>query len=452
MNYNHNGTKNLWRWVHQNLGDSLLTEAWLEQLSHYTTLIVGYSGGLDSSVLLHCLANNKALSIQLKAVHINHGLSVHAQQWQHHCEQVCKRYSIDFVAYPVNLTGMANVEERAREARYGVFSGLMSDNSALLLAHHADDQAETLLLQLLRGAGIDGLAAMADVKPFSKGSLLRPLLQCSRQDLEAYAHQNQLVWVEDESNENHAFSRNYLRHEIIPRLKTKWPSVIQHLARSALHCQQAKQNLDALACVDVADLERMSNQLPLTGLHDLSLSRMANVLRSWLKNNQVRCPSVKMLHRLIHEIILSKPDANPMIHWDDVVIRRYQQTLYLLKNEEQHYPITQEWISFPNPLPWGNSGLYLQTKLSEEGLMIPPGSRIYVRCRQGGETLFWHGKTKQLKKLFQAWSIPPWRRDEIPLLYVGEDLAAVVGYAINDHYYQKKTADKNSFSITLESM
>lgn len=449
MSYKSSAIKNSWPWVRLKLVDVGLSDEWLDHLSHYKTLIVGYSGGLDSSVLLHCLNSYPILSRKLKAVYVNHGLSVHADEWQAICQQRCEHDAIDFYAYSVTIESMANFEEQAREARYQVFSDLIGVHDALLLGHHADDQAETLLLQLMRGAGVDGMAAMPDVKSFSKGTLLRPFLPFTRKQLETYAHRHQLTWIEDDSNENRAFSRNYLRHEVMPLLKIRWPHVVQQLARSAAHCRDAKHHLEALACIDVAGIEKKPRQLSLLSLKDLSLSRIVNVLRAWFKINKVRCPSAKMLHGVLHEMILSKPDANPIIQWDDVEIRRYQHTLYLLKRHNRVRPENQTWLSFPKPLSRGEDRLYAQR--CEEGVVIPPNCSLQLRCRQGGETFFWHGQTKQLKKLFQDWGVPPWCRDEIPLLFIDDELAVVVGYAISDHFYRKKSVIDPIYTIKLDS-
>ena len=199
--------------------DALLADDWQQSLANYNTLFVGFSGGLDSTVLMHCMASHPALVAKLRAVHVHHGLSVNATAWQAHCQQFCDALGIQLMVLKVTCNNRANIEESAREARYAAFSSLLSDNDCLLLAHHCDDQAETLLLQLLRGAGIDGLAAMPSVNNLSKGQLVRPFLQHSRQRLEAYAHQHRLAWINDESNQNSDFSRNYLRNEIMPLLQ-----------------------------------------------------------------------------------------------------------------------------------------------------------------------------------------------------------------------------------------
>ncbi|WP_242602128.1 tRNA lysidine(34) synthetase TilS [Legionella nagasakiensis] len=414
---------------------SLLSNDWLKRLSTYHRLFVGFSGGLDSTVLLHSLVLQPNLRDKIHAVHIHHGLSTNADVWQTHCQCWCDVRSIPFIARQVKVNDYSNIEEKARIARYNQFSSLLSEKDCLLLAHHADDQAETVLLQLLRGAGVDGLAAMAAEASMAKGRLARPLLAFTRQTLEAYARHYGLDWIEDESNQNTAFSRNYLRHHVMPLLRAKWPSVAMSLARSASHCQQAKINLETLAALDCEHLTEQANCLSLSFLLPLSRARLENVLRVWLKRNQVRLPSTIMLQRLIDELIFANQDANPCVQWDMVEVRRYQQTLHLLKNQEvTDLKERREWFTFPQPLSLDALG-YLHAEPAKKGLQVPPGSRIEIRFRQGGETMCWHGQTKQLKKLLQQWRIPPWQRDSVPLIYLDGRLASVVGFAVSDHFY-----------------
>ncbi|WED44664.1 tRNA lysidine(34) synthetase TilS [Legionella cardiaca] len=414
----------------------LLKDEFLQQLNKYERLLIGYSGGLDSTVLLHLLSTQSFLKSKLIAVHINHGLSPNAQKWQKHCQEFCKALHVSFIVEQVHLYHTANIEEAAREARYASFAKLMKDNDGLILAHHLNDQAETLLLQLIRGTGIDGLAGMAFSKRFATGKLLRPFLGHSRETLEAYANFHQLQWIDDESNENIDFSRNYLRHQVMPLLVSRWPKISNNFARTSEHCQQAQSNLDDLAKIDCPSLTKASGQLTLTQLKkDLSCARLTNVLRFWLKENQVKLPSTATFNRLITEVIEAKDDANPQITWENNQVRRYQETLYLLKMS-QSIPISPlRWLSFPEPLNLGESLGVLHANLSDKGLVIPEKSIIEVRFRKGGETFFWHGQTKQLKKLFQEWQIPPWMREQVPLVYVDNQLACVVGYAISDCFY-----------------
>lgn len=416
---------------------SLLDTEWLKRLSLYQRLFIGFSGGLDSTVLLHNLITHSSFANKLTAVHINHGLSPNALAWQNHCQQFCSEYKIHFVVEQVEFERQANIEEEARKARYQAFALLLEDKDGLVLGHHLDDQAETLLLQLFRGTGIEGLAAMAPIKKLAQGELLRPLLHHSRQTLEEYAQFYKLKWVDDESNRDISFTRNYLRHQVLPLLRQRWPTMVNNLARTAQHCQQAQANLDDLARIDCPTLNQPSKTLPVTPLLVLNHHRLSNVLRLWLKSNQVQLPSTSTFNRVIKEVIHAKEDAKPLVAWRDVCIRRYQQMLYLIKNESRTCFQAKNWGSFPNPLIIEGLGK-IETKKGNKGLVLPEQAQIEIRFRQGGESFHWHGQTKPLKKLFQEWQIPPWKRDSIPLLYVNSHLAAVIGHAIADCFYKEE--------------
>ena len=411
--------------------DSLLDTGWLNRLARYHRLLVGLSGGLDSTVMLHCLSQQPQLASKVTAVHVHHGLSCHADEWLAHCQTVCTALSIPIIARRVKLDQRSNIEEHARIARYDVFATLLNANDALLLGHHADDQAETLLLQLLRGAGVDGLAAMPAVKRLNEGDLVRPFLQYTRAELEAYADFHQLIWVEDDSNQDSVFSRNYLRHQIMPLLRVRWPSVVTNLARSASHCQQARVNLHALAEIDCNDLK--ANTLHLSDLKTQDNARLVNVLRTWLTNNRVRLPPTHTFNRLITDVIFARHDSLPCVEWDGICVRKYQDVLYLLDHLVDSHQDCVEWTQFPQPLQLGHD--LLCASHAEKGLQMPIGARVHVRFRQGGEVLIWHGQTKSLKKLFQEWRIPPWQRDTLPLIYINDSLAAVIGYAVSDQFY-----------------
>ncbi len=463
------GIKNLWRWGH--VIKALLSTEWVLRLNQFNQLIVGFSGGLDSTVLLHALAAQQLLFNKIVAVHINHGINANAHFWQEHCKQFCQKLGISFRAQSVQFDRSANIEERARIARYSVFSTLVKEQDCLILGHHLDDQAETVLLQLFRGAGVDGLAAMPELAQFGHGRLVRPFLQYYREQLEHYAFLHQLNWVEDESNCDITYSRNYVRQEIIPLLKNKWPKVVGNIARTASHCQQAQRNLDVLAMTDLslkeiknkplsehvlsAELgmringnERDKSQNILAGkalaiepLKKLSFDRIANILRVWLKKNQVQLPSTITFHRLIHEVIFSSQDAVPIVSWGNTCVRRYQNHLYLDKKNRCNLPSDVQWTEFPLPLNVGNSEIKLIAQQANQGLIIPQNVALFIRFRRGGEDFFWHGQTKRLKKLFQEWGIPPWLRERVPLVYFDDILAAVVGYAISDLFFTQDSSN-----------
>lgn len=422
----------------------LLSTEWVSRLNQFNQLFIGFSGGLDSTVLLHVLASCPDLVSKLVAVHVNHGISANASFWQMHCQNFCQHLNIPLVIQSVQFDHSANIEERARIARYAVFSSLISSEDCLILGHHKDDQAETVLLQLFRGAGIDGLSAMPDFGSFERGRIARPFLHCIREHLEHYAALHQLNWIEDESNQDLNYSRNYLRQQVIPLLKKRWPGVIGNIARTAIHAQGAKRNLDLFALQDASLKEPseqlMNSTLSIASLKHLNRDRISNILRVWLKNNKVQLPSTVTFGRLVDEVIFASSDATPEVIWDSVKVRRFREHLYIEKKIIPHVPSALEWSSFPKPLVHQNKS-YLIAKKSGDGLVVPPNTKISVRCRQGGENIIWHGQTKRLKKLFQEWNIPPWIRDQIPLIYFNDTLAAVVGYAMSDLFFSKKSSD-----------
>lgn len=414
----------------------LLNNKWLIRFDGFNKLIVGFSGGLDSTVLLHALASHPLLQKKILAVYINHGISKNATLWQKHCDEFCQNLAVQFISQTVQFDQSANIEERARAARYEAFSSLMTEHDCLVLGHHQDDQAETLLLQLFRGTGIDGLAAMSESTLMELGVVIRPFLTCSREQLEDYAKAHHLIWVEDESNQDSSYSRNYLRQKIIPLLAEKWPGVVGNIARTAIHCQEAKANLNELALIDSQNKTSLHKTLSIRPLDKLSQARLSNVLRVWLKENQIQLPSSKTIQRLIHELIESRDDATPIVAWGGIQVRRYQETLYLVTTPQQNYEsLCIDWVEFPKSLIIPAQSIALDALKAKQGVLLSPSDKIQVRFRQGGETITWHGQTKQLKKLFQEWDIPPWLRDSIPLIYVNGQLAIVVGYAINDVFY-----------------
>lgn len=426
-------TKNLWQW--EQLIKQLLSDQWLECFAGYQRLIIAYSGGLDSTVLLHLIASHKLLASKSLVVHVNHKLSVHAELWQAHCKQQCAELGLAFESQEVAFDKSCNIEEGARTARYQVFSSLLTNKDCLLLAHHQDDQAETVLLQLFRGAGIQGLSAMSELSQLGGADLARPLLSYTRDQLHQYALDQGLKWVEDESNQSSQYARNFLRNELMPSIAQRWSGVSNALARAAQHCKQAQSNLEALALIDCPALSTKPNILDIEQITALSKDRIVNVLRLWLKQNQVQAPSSASFLRLIDEIIAADADAMPLVSWSDIEIRRYRNKLYLQKKHQVQVPQTISWEQFPGPLTDQTNAVYLTAIKAQQGLKVPQQAQIEVRFRIGGEVFTWHGQTKKLKKLVQEWGVPPWLRNKVPLIYINNELAAVVGYAVSDAFY-----------------
>jgi len=402
---------------------------------------VAYSGGCDSHVLLHALVaiRDQLPVTEISALHVNHGLAEDADHWAAHCEQVAAELGVAFQAVSVDAMGEASEspEAAARQARYHVFEQLMSEGDGLLLAHHEDDQAETLLLQLFRGAGVRGLAAMPRHTVFSRGWLGRPLLGVSRQHLRDYANAAGLNWIEDPGNQSQDFDRNFLRHKIIPDLLPRWPALSQTLARAARHQSAASHLLDELAAADMDVLAgRREGCLSIRALNALSRERQDNVLRYWIRLHGVLLPSSAQLQRIHAEVLSAREDAQPQVGWANSVVRRYRDDLYLLPaetGEESRSGDALVWdLKNDLDLPDGRR-LKLEHR---EGMGLKASLQartdVSVRFRQGGEVCrpLGRGQMHRLKTLWQEWGVPPWERNRVPLIYAGEEIAQVVGYCI----------------------
>ncbi len=443
---------------------SSLLNALLAQLKqfpparHYR---VAYSGGCDSHVLLHALVaiQDQLPATVISALHVNHGLAEEADHWAAHCEQIAVGLGVAFQAVSVDGMGDAgeSPEAAARQARYHVFKQLMTDGDGLLLAHHEDDQAETLLLQLFRGAGVRGLAAMPRYVAFSKGWMGRPLLGVSRQHLRDYANEAGLNWIEDPGNQSPDFDRNFLRHNIIPDLLPRWPALAHTLARAAQHQSAASRLLDELAAEDMEVLAgSRSGCLSIHALSLLSRERQDNVLRYWIHRQGILLPSCVQLQRIHAEVLSAREDAQPQVGWADSMIRRYQDDLYLLPAEAGRDSLACD------PLDWDlKDDLELadgrRLKLERQkgvGLKasLEGRSDISVRFRQGGEVCRPLGRKQghRLKTLWQEWGVPPWERNRIPLIYAGEEIIQVLGYCICEPW--QANADESGLIIVTEQV
>lgn len=394
--------------------------------------VVAYSGGLDSHVLLHALSR---LGVALAAVHVHHGLSRNADLWAEHCQTQCAALQVpcSVVRVQVPRDGRG-LEAAARAARYAALAQALEAGEMLLTAHHQDDQAETLLLMLMRGAGVAGLAAMPQVRPCGAGLLGRPLLGVSRSALHAYAVAHGLSWVDDESNFDTSLDRNYLRHELLPLLQRRWPAALPTLARSAAHLAEAGELLAELAAADL-DAARgdRPDTLSVTALHTLSAARRRNLLRHWLRHLGLPPPDTAHLHRIEQEVLPARPDAGPRVDWSGAEVRRYRDDLYAMAPQAPVPDTELAWdLAQPLSLPDGRclvASPAIGGGVSAESVAA---ARVTVRFRAGGERCapVGRGHNHELKKLFQEVGVPPWERERIPLLFVDGVLAQVVGYWI----------------------
>lgn len=405
------------------------------------SVCIAYSGGVDSHVLLHLLANTPHPQLtSIRAIYIDHGLQAESDKWRAHCASVAKTLNVPFDSLTVSVEDVDDLglEAAARQARYQAFSSLLSDNEVLLTAQHQQDQAETLMLQLLRGAGPTGLSAMSFESRMSGMTIIRPLLGQSKADILDYAHLHQLHWIDDPSNADLTLNRNYLRHQVFPSLESRWPAVAKTLSRSADHNREAIVLMQELAELDAQRVGIDSpNILSVSALTELSEPRQRNVLRFSIEQCGLNLPSTVILQRVLEEVCTAAEDKSPHVHWSGAEVRRYRDQLIIQAVKVANNALNEQSLHGAKDVQLAD-GRWLKWEIeSGKGLKshVAKGP-LQLKFRQGGEKirLQGHAQHKALKQLFQEWGVPPWQRQLIPLLFVEQELVAVVGYGYAEHY------------------
>lgn len=389
---------------------------------------IAFSGGLDSSVLLHLLADWARCEDlpPISAIHVHHGLQPAGDAWPEHCARVCEQLGIALEVVRVRVTPGASLEQAARSARYQAFCERLKPGEVLLSGQHRNDQAETLLFRLLRGAGVRGLAAMPASRSLGLGGLFRPLLDSSRAELREYAQSHGLTWMEDPSNADEHFSRNFLRRQVMPLLAERWPQFTVNLARSARHLGEAQQLLDELAAMDLAATHGVSAcpwltlpSLELSAVSALSDARQRNLLRHWL------APLTRL------------PDSDHWAGWCDLRDAATDAApIWKLTDGELHradgrlWWLSGEWLRPLDPLDLACDSFSESVELPDNGHVhlqgeLPQG-RWHLRYRQGGESLQLPGRGRRdLKRLLNELRVPAFVRPRLPLLFAGDKLMAV---------------------------
>ncbi len=414
-------------------------KSWVQPGRHLTLAL---SGGADSVALLDILAQLRAsLHFPLSAVHVNHQISPNAVDWAKFCARLCAGYNIPFQAVKVDLKRQPgeSLEALARDARYRVFAEQQAD--FIVLAQHLDDQAETLLLQLLRGAGAKGMSAMAELRTQGSGlrtGFLRPLLDISRRTILDYAALRGLHWIEDESNADIAYDRNYLRHRVMPVLERRFPGYRVTFARASRNLAESAQLSDDLAGMDHANAV-VNGNLRADALRSLSGARARNLLRYWLAEFGIPMPSAGRLENLLQQLCSARDDAQVRIALGDAVIRRYRGEVHI--EAKILAPLPEPALSWSLQdrldLP-GLGGRLVFERTTGQGLSLVrlTAAPVTIRLRQGGERLRpdCRRPTRSLKNLLQEAGMPPWQRQRLPLLFSGEKLVFVPGIGVDCEY------------------
>ena len=398
---------------------------------------VGVSGGRDSVALLHALLSLRAdTGLQPAAIHVHHGLSPQADRWQAFVEDFCHAHAVPLTVERVAVprdSGLG-LEGAARAARYQVFA--RCDADLLLLGHHQDDQAETLLFNLLRGAGVHGAAAMPALRELARPGaaplpLLRPWLEVKRGDIDAYIAACGLSHIEDESNGDPGFSRNHLRHEILPRIAARYPQAAASLANAARRFGEAAGLLDQLAELDLGVVDR-GGRLDWAAVSALDAARQRNLLRRWLVVGGDSLSTEAGLVEFLRQCHAASPDAQVAMSFGGCSLRRWQGALYRIGDAAVPPPAACRWRD-ERLLAWAGGTVEMVPRQGS-GLRVEAlaGCVVEIRPRQGGEVIRLHhgGPSRPVRLLFQERGVPPWERPRLPYLWVGDRLAAIGGLGI----------------------
>jgi len=421
----------------------------LYRLPDKSNYVIAYSGGVDSHVLLFCCAK---LNVPVRAVHVHHGLQSVADDWVVHCKKKCEQLGVHLDIAYVDATQKKSKspEEAARDARYQALTDSLQEGDCLITAQHQNDQAETLLLQLFRTASTAGLSAMPGKKQIGEHVQIRPLLSFSRTELVSFAHENNLQWIEDPSNQDQVLDRNYVRADILPRLVKRWPAMVTQLATVAELQSNNLNVLEDMAAIDLANVIAESDfqsiycryevlsvlSVPL--LIKLSDARLFNLLRYWILSTIDVSPTRNLLLELQKTLIEAQVDANPVLTYVSFEYRRYQNKLYLLKKKSElaELDIASWKPSIPLVLSEKNIRMTAVKKMGAGLKLELLDEMLNIRSRQGGE--YFHPAYRQhsqsLKKLLQEEGVPPWERSSFPLLYFKDECIAVIGLWLAKHH------------------
>lgn len=387
-----------------------------------TGYVLAFSGGRDSTALLHALTHHADVSTPIRAIHVCHHLQPESERWAEHCSAICREWNTAFERIDVRVVDRGQGEEAAaRDARYAALSSALDEGEVLLSAHHAHDQAETFLLQALRGAGVDGLAAMPTLRRLGHGHHWRPWLGVSYDQIVHYAEHYGLRWVEDPSNDQTAFDRNYLRRHVLPVLAERWPAFARTLSRSAGNAGEAAELSATLARADLEGITS-ADALSCAALKTLDDRRQRAAIRAWLDDHRRDRPDHRHLEQ-IRRLTVAGMRASPCVHFGATDVRRHGDRLYCMP-ALRPVPATLA-------LSWKPATELILPEDLGRLCMAPPGDTVpalRVTLRLGGERIVVAGGRRRLSEALRAADVAPWLRERMPLVYCGETLVAAGGF------------------------
>ena len=393
----------------------------------FNHVVIGYSGGVDSSVLLYLIIKNSIIrSKKITAIHINHSLSKNSDDWESFCRENCKNLGIEFKSYKIKYSKKENdsFEEFSRKKRNMFFEKNLDKKSILFTAHHLDDQIETFIFNAIRGSGLDGLSGIKIEKKLKKGTHLRPLINITKDEIYNFAKNYNIKFIEDESNSTDFYSRNYIRNRIIPLIKNYWPSYSKTLKRTIYNINKGSKLNKDLALIDSNYKDNKLNKLNFSNIENLPEDRIENIIRHWVTSNGFYSPSEKQLKNIVSTFFYSGKDKNPIFICKHYEIKRYKNELFLEKPNK--FKVTSKLFNWTKGEDLYIPEMKLRVTWSE--LVEHTGNElnhnVTAKFRSGGEKILKNGVNKSLKDVLREDGIPPWDRNKILLIYKKEQLIA----------------------------
>ncbi|CAL4319370.1 tRNA(Ile)-lysidine synthase [Buchnera aphidicola (Protaphis terricola)] len=413
--------------------------------------LIAYSGGMDSTVLLYQLLKLKKTNpdINIRAIHINHNINNYSKKYQKHCIKICEKNQIPLIIEKIYLTITKNIESELRIQRYNLIYKNLLNHEILLTGHHLNDQCETFFLSLKRGSGPTGLSGMSYETNFGKSKIIRPFLHIKKKKLEIWANKNNLIWIQDYTNYNINYDRNFIRHKIFPILEKKWPFFLKNCFRTMTICNEENQLKKILLDEKIKKFLHFNECLNIKNFKNLQEELCKSLIRYWISLKNIKALPYKTIQKIYDEILCQPKKNNIRIILKKNEIRKYKNSLYFIKKQPNIKNKIIFWHDTNNKLTLPNNLGYIIKNSKKEGFNIPIAKKtecINIRFQYKGKILILgKNKRQEIKKIWQEYNIPPWLRNQIPLLFYNNQLISALGVFIIN---QNKKEQKNKWNIS----